>query len=154
MGQRTDIFGTRRGGDRCSPAQTAFRRRIPFAGDLGIEFVSAEAGRSQLTIEVAKRHLNGAEAVHGGVIMTLLDVAMALAGRSVEPAASSMVTIEMKTSFMQAAAPQSRLTAAGLCVHCGRTTAFCEAEVRDQRNRLLARASGTFKIVRPRPDGS
>ncbi len=81
--------------------------------------------------------------------MTVLDVAMALAARSLEPEVEGVVTVEMKCSFMQAGPPTGRLLAAGTCVHRSTTMAFCESEVRDEGNRLLARAMGTFKYLRP-----
>lgn len=132
--------------------QTDLRDRIPFAKDLGVELVSAQDGQSRLELEVQPRHLNGWGAVHGGVIMTVLDVAMAIAARTVQPRGEGVVTIEMKTSFMQAGPTQGRLVAAGSCAHRSGTMAFCEAEVRSAADQLVARASGTFKLLRQRPE--
>jgi uncharacterized protein (TIGR00369 family) len=129
----------------------AFRDRIPFLKDLGIEIMGAERGRSRIELAVLPRHLNSWDAVHGGVIMTLLDVAMASAGRSLDPTAGGGVTVEMSTTFMQAAPSAGRLVASGLCTHQSGTMTFCEAEVRDGSDRLLARAMGIFKYVRGRP---
>ena len=132
--------------------QADLRDRIPFAKDLGMELVSAQDGQSRLELEVQPRHLNGWGAVHGGVIMTVLDVAMAIAARTVQPRGEGVVTIEMKTSFMQAGPTQGRLVAAGSCAHRSGTMAFCEAEVRSAADQLVARASGTFKLLRQRPE--
>ena len=126
--------------------------RIPFVRDLGVELVLAQDGRSRLELEVRPRHLNGWGAVHGGVIMTVLDVAMAVAARTLQPRGEGVVTIEMKTSFMQAGPTQGRLVAAGSCAHRSGTMAFCEAEVRGEADQLVARASGTFKLLRQRPE--
>ena len=126
--------------------------RIPFVRDLGVELVLAQDGRSRLELEVRPRHLNGWGAVHGGVIMTVLDVAMAVAARTLQPRGEGVVTIEMKTSFMQAGPTQGRLVAAGSCAHRSGTMAFCEAEVRGAADQLVARASGTFKLLRQRPE--
>jgi uncharacterized protein (TIGR00369 family) len=52
---------------------------------------------------------------HGGALMTLLDVAMATAARSANPD-MGVVTIEMKTSFMQPA-PSGPLVARGRLMH-------------------------------------
>jgi uncharacterized protein (TIGR00369 family) len=124
------------------------RDRIPFVKEMGMELLLGDNGRSKLALEVLPQHLNGWGAVHGGVTMTLLDVAMAVAVRSLEPDEKGVVTIEMKTSFMQAGPSQGRLSATGTCVHRSSTLAFCEAEVRDEADRLVARASGTFKFLR------
>jgi len=134
-------------------ALTTLRDRIPFVKDLGIEIVAAEGGRSRVELEVMPRLLNGWDVVHGGVIMTLLDVAMATAGRSLHPEAVGGVTVEMKTTFMQPGPPKGRLFATGVCVHRSTTMAFCEAEIRDSADRLLARAMGTFKYIGKRSLG-
>jgi uncharacterized protein (TIGR00369 family) len=124
------------------------RDRIPFVKDLGIEVTEIQPGRGRLELDVLPRHLNGWGAVHGGVTMTVLDVAMAIAARSLEPDGDGVVTVEMKCSFMQAGPTKGRLLAAGTCVHRSTTMAFCEAEIRDETDRLLARAMGTFKYLR------
>ena len=128
---------------------TELRDRIPFVKDLGIEIIEVRPGTGRLELSVQARHLNGWGAVHGGVTMTVLDVAMAIAARSLEPDGDGVVTVEMKCSFMQAGPPQGRVLATGTCVHKSTTMAFCEAEIRDAADRLLARAMGTFKYLRP-----
>jgi uncharacterized protein (TIGR00369 family) len=82
--------------------------------------------------------------------MTLLDVTMATAARSVAPE-MGVVTIEMKTSFMQAA--QGPLVAQGRLIHRTATMAFTEATVFDAKGRVCTHATGTFKYVRRLPVG-
>jgi acyl-CoA thioesterase len=132
-------------------APTAFRADIPFVNDLGVEFLTAEAGRATVALQLHARHLNSWNVAHGGVIMTLLDVAMAVAGRSLDPGAGGGVTVEMKTSFAQPAFAGSRLTASGHAFHRSSTMAFCEGEVRDETGRLIAKSMGSFKYIRRRP---
>ncbi|MBC7657466.1 MAG: PaaI family thioesterase, partial [Frankiaceae bacterium] len=85
--------------------------------------------------------------------MTLLDVAMALAGRSLDPAASGAVTVDMHTSFLQPAGhPGSRIIAIGRASHRATTLVFCEGEVRNG-DVLVARAMGTFKFLKQRAAG-
>jgi uncharacterized protein (TIGR00369 family) len=126
------------------------RDRIPFVKEMGMELLLGDDGHSRLELEVRPEYLNGWGAVHGGVTMTALDVAMAVAARSLEPDGKGVVTIEMKTSFLQAGPTQGRMIATGTCVHRSGTMAFCEAEIRDESDRLVARASGTFKFLRNR----
>lgn len=129
------------------------RDRIPFVKEMGIELLLGDNGRSRLELEVLPQYLNGWGAVHGGVTMTALDVAMAVAARSLEPDGYGVVTIEMKTSFLQAGPTQGRLFASGTCVHRSSSMAFCEAEIRDEADRVVARSSGTFKFLRRRESG-
>ena len=126
----------------------AFRNDIPFIKDLGIEFVSAENGRAVVALDLAPRHLNSWSVAHGGVLMTLLDVAMAVAGRSLNAGAGGGVTVEMKTSFLQPAHAGSRLLVSGYAFHRSTTMAFCEGEARDTNDRLIAKAMGTFKYLK------
>ena len=128
----------------------AFGKEIPFIDDLGVEFLGVENGEARVALNLAPRHLNSWNVAHGGVIMSLLDVAMAVAGRSADPDASGGVTVEMKTSFLQPANAGARLVATGKAFHRSTTMAFCEGEVRDERGRLIAKAIGTFKTITSR----
>ena len=132
-------------------APTAFRADIPFVNDLGVEFLAHDTGHASIALQLHARHLNSWNVAHGGVIMTLLDVAMAIAGRSLDPSAGGGVTVEMKTSFVQPALAGSRLTASGHAFHRSSTLAFCEGEVRDETGRLIAKSMGTFKYIHQRP---
>jgi uncharacterized protein (TIGR00369 family) len=88
---------------------------------------------------------------HGGALMTLLDVSMATAARSVA-AEMGVVTIEMKTSFMQPAV--GALVAKGHLMHRTATMAFTEATVFDAQGKACAHATGTFKYVKRLAIGS
>src|ERR1700681_3453624 len=133
---------------------TAFRKDIPFINDLGVEFISAENGRAVIALNLAPRHLNSWSVAHGGVLMTLLDVAMAVAGRSLDPDAGGGVTAEMKTSFLQPANAGTRLIATAHAFHRSSTMAFCDGEVRDMEERLIAKSMGTFKYLKRQSVGS
>jgi uncharacterized protein (TIGR00369 family) len=131
-------------------------RRIPFLAHLGVELVAFGAGRSSLAMVLAPEHRNSMDVAHGGVVMTLLDAAMAIAGRAAhtddydDPI--NCLTVEMKTTFI--APGRGSLTAQGTCVHKGRSLMFCEGEVRDAAGALVARASGTFKPWTARQTGA
>ncbi len=118
---------------------------IPFIQELGVEFISTGNGTAEVALNLAPQHLNSWAVAHGGVIMSLLDVAMAVAGRSLLPDAGGGVTVEMKTSFLQPGKEGARLTATGHAFHRSNTMAFCEGEVRDDQNKLIAKSLGTFK---------
>jgi len=121
---------------------------IPFLNDLGLEYIEAANGRAQVALTLEPRHMNSWRVAHGGVTMTLLDVAMALAGRSLDPQAQASVTVEMKTSFLQAAGVAGdRLIAKGNAFHQSTTMCFCEGEVWNGE-RLVAKAMGTFKYLK------
>ncbi len=118
---------------------------VPFVRHLGFELLRFDSGESELGYEARPEHLNSHSVTHGGATMTLLDVTMARAARSVQPD-MGVVTIEMKTSFMHPA--RGRLTARGRLLHRTQTMAFTEASIFDAQGRLCAQATGTFRYVR------
>lgn len=127
---------------------TAFPFDIPFLDEIGVEFLSMEGGKAQVALNLQERHMNSWQVTHGGVVMTLLDVAMALAGRSLDPESRASVTVEMKTSFLQpGGVPGRRLVASGNAFHRSTTLCFCEADLHDG-DRLVAKAMGTFKYIK------
>jgi len=118
---------------------------IPFIAHLGITLHHMDAGQSELHFDPRPEHLNSFGVAHGGTSMALLDVTMATAARSVVPD-MGVVTVEMKTSFMQPAS--GPLVARGRLLHRTATMAFTEASVTDAQGRICSHATGTFKYVR------
>jgi uncharacterized protein (TIGR00369 family) len=94
--------------------------------------------------------LNSWAVAHGGVLMSLLDVAMATAARSFDRAGPGVVTVEMKTSFMRPGEGET-LHASGKLLHRSSTLAFCEASVSNAQGQVCAHATGTFKYLRALP---
>ena len=122
---------------------------IPFLKLIDMRCLKAADGEGIVELALEERHMNSWEMAHGGVTMTMLDVAMAMAGRSADVHGRGVVTIEMKTAFMQPG--RGTLKASARCVHQSTTMAFCEGEVRDDTGKLVARGSGTFKFVKRTP---
>jgi uncharacterized protein (TIGR00369 family) len=128
----------------------SFGVEIPFVTHLGFELIRFEDGHSEITYTPKPEHLNSFSVVHGGASMTLLDVTMATAARSIQPD-MGVVTIEMKTSFMQPA--RGALIGKGRLIHRTATLAFTEATLVDSENKVCAHATGTFKYVKRLPTG-
>ncbi len=83
--------------------------------------------------------------------MTLLDVTMASAARSVVPE-MGVVTIEMKTSFMRPTPGDgSTLTGRGVLMQRTGSMAYVEAKLYSSEGNMCAHSTGTFKYVK-RPD--
>ena len=126
---------------------------IPFVEQLGLELHGFGDGMAEIQVDLEAAHLNSWEVAHGGVLMTMLDVAMAHAARSIHAKeldhGPGVVTVEMKTSFMRPA--EGRLVAKGTLLHRSTTLAFCEASVFDADHHLCAHATGTFKYLRKLP---
>jgi len=131
-----------------------FGAEIPFVTHLGFALELFEGGESAIGYTPGPEHLNSFAVTHGGACMTLLDVTMATAARSVQKD-MGVVTIEMKTSFMRPAPGDgSRLTAKGRLMHRTATLAFTEATLYDAEGKACAHSTGTFKYVKRLPTGS
>ena len=132
-----------------------FPVHIPFVQQLGFTLHALGDGEAELRLTVGEPHLNSWRVAHGGVVMTLLDVAMAHAARSVNRHLSDLgpgvVTVEMKTSFMRPG--EGELRAVGRLLHRSTTLAFCEGSVFGADDKLCAHATGTFKYLRALPAG-
>lgn len=122
---------------------------IPFMRLLGAELVRAVDGEAEIALALTDDHMNSWGVGHGGVVMSLLDVAMARAGKSRVEAERGgevgSVTVEMKTSFFRPA--RGRVVARGRVLHRSTTMAYCEAELVDAEGLLIAKALGTIKFL-------
>ncbi|CAB3757815.1 PaaI family thioesterase [Paraburkholderia solisilvae] len=118
----------------------------PFVDHLGVRVVSAADGASEVVLPLAPDHLNTWNVAHGGVTMTLADVALAMAARSLSAHGIGVVTVEMKVNFMQPG--RGELRATGRVLHRSTTMAYCEGEIRDSEGHFVAKALGTFKYMR------
>ena len=126
-----------------------FGASIPFVNLLGFTLEKFEGGDSETHFEVLPQYMNTYQVAHGGAVMTLMDVAMATAARSLRHE-SGVVTIEMKTSFMRPGLPGSsgKLVAKGHVVHQTKHMAFVEAHIYNGDGELCAQGTGTFRYVK------
>jgi uncharacterized protein (TIGR00369 family) len=127
-----------------------FGANIPFVNHLGFDLVLFDGGHSEIVYEPRPEHMNSFSVTHGGACMTLLDVSMATAARSIQQD-MGVVTIEMKTSFMQPA--RGPLRGKGRLMHRTATMAFTEATIVDAEGKVCAHSTGTFKYVKRLPTG-
>ena len=127
-----------------------FGVEIPFVNHLGFELVLFEGGLSQIDYLPKPEHLNSFSVTHGGALMTLLDVTMAVAACSVQKD-MGVVTTEMKTSFMQPA--RGKRTGKGRLMHRTATMAFTEGTVFNEEGRACAYATDRHLQIRQAAGG-
>jgi uncharacterized protein (TIGR00369 family) len=119
---------------------------VPFLKLLGVRCLSADMGKGEILLALKPEHTNTWEVAHGGVLLTLMDVAMAVAARSSDPGDRSVVTIELKNNFMQAALGVLRVKAD--TVRRTATMAFCEAKLYNDQGEICCMATGTFQFIK------
>lgn len=120
----------------------------PFAKLLGVEVVSDTEEGVELALDAGLDHERDGGILHGGVMMSLLDMAMAgSVARTLGPGQTT-ASVSITTDFLRPAT-QGRLTAKGRLVRRGTTMAFLEGELFDAQGKLVARATGVWAIRAP-----
>jgi uncharacterized protein (TIGR00369 family) len=117
---------------------------------LNIGFGEIDDGRVVFTLEPAEYHYNPIGSVHGGVISTIIDSAMACAIQSTLPAGAGYTTLELKVNFLRPVIMGSGpLRCEGRVIHVGGRVGTAEGQLRDEQGRLYAHATTTCIILRP-----
>ncbi|HEY4384075.1 MAG TPA: PaaI family thioesterase [Ktedonobacteraceae bacterium] len=115
---------------------------------LDLRVDQAQDGSGAVSLSVDARLHHPQQVVHGGVIFTLADTAMAMAVISVLPPETPFSTIEAKINFLRAVRT-GELRAEATILHQGRSTIVLEATVYNketEEQQPIARALGTFHI--------
>ena len=122
-----------------------YQKRIPFLQHLRIHTESLDKGAARLSVPVEKHLTNSIGSVHGGVIMSLLDVALCTAARTLHPESVGVITISMSTSFIDAG-NGAKLYAEARVLKDGRSMSFVEAEAKNEDGSLVAKAIATVRV--------
>ena len=122
-----------------------YQKKIPFIGHLNIQTVALGEGTARLLVPVEEPLTNSLGTVHGGVIMSLLDVALCTAARTLHPESLGVITINMSTSFIGAGSG-AKLYADARVMKDGRSLSFVEAEAKNEDGSLVAKAIATVRV--------
>ena len=119
----------------------------PLQATLGFVLVSVQDGFARYEL-VPGEHLFGAmNAVHGGLVATLLDAAMGAAVMTTLDAVTGCSTATLNVHFTRAITLRtSRVSAEGWVVHRGSRLVTAEGRLNDAEGRLLAHGSATCTI--------
>ena len=116
---------------------------------LGARITEAEPGRVVLELETGPQHRHGGGVVQGGVITQIADAAMGMSLGTLQEDGLWNTTIELKINFLRPVI-EGRLRAVGRVIEMKQTLYFSEADVVDEKGRLIARA---FSNCMPVPEG-
>jgi uncharacterized protein (TIGR00369 family) len=124
-----------------------YQKKIPFVSHLRILTETLGNGTAQLSVPVEAHLTNSLGTVHGGVIMSLLDVALCTAARTLHPESVGVITINMSTSFI-GGGKGARLLADARVLKDGRSMSFVEAEAKNDDGSIVAKAIGTVRVLK------
>jgi uncharacterized protein (TIGR00369 family) len=128
-----------------------YQKKIPFVAHLKILTETLGEGTARLSMPIEPHLMNSLGTAHGGVIMSLLDVALCTAARTLHPESVGVITIDLSTSFI-GGATGGKLFADARVMRDGRSMSFVEAEAKNEDGSLVAKAIATVR-VRHRKEG-
>ncbi|WP_249593870.1 PaaI family thioesterase [Peribacillus frigoritolerans] len=117
-----------------------------FEAQMGFEMIESEEGNVILKMPVSSSRLNLNGTLHGGVYATLLDIIIGMNIR--KQAVDPLVTVNLNISYFAAAVEGEKVIATAKILHQGYKLASGEGEIRNSEGKLLAKGTGTFKIMR------
>jgi len=115
---------------------------------MGLHAVDTAEGHMTLAMATSPWLSNAFGVIYGGAIAFLTDAAMILAAGSTVPAGTAFNTIDLKVNFLRPVLPDSgELRARATVIHRGRTMAVVNCEVRDEKDKLAAQATGSILLL-------
>ena len=119
----------------------------PYARLLGMHVEDLSEGYARVRMAMQPAYLNFAGRAHGGLVASLADQAFACATNTLP---HTYFAVQFNINFVAAPSENGVLVAEGRVVHGGRSIAVCEMIVREEDNRLIARATGTVAAMERR----
>ncbi len=114
---------------------------------IGMDFKIVNDGKVEYNLTITKNHLATPNSAHGGVIASLVDAALGVAGLSLVYKENKVVsTVEYKTNFMNPALLNDELKAVATVEQRGKRILIisCDVFATSRNNTLIAKALGTF----------
>jgi uncharacterized protein (TIGR00369 family) len=138
--------------------QAAQQRHVsvaPIASLMGYELAEVREGRVMFTVSPDEYHYNPLGVVHGGLLATVMDSAMACAIHTTLPRGEGSTTVELHINYVRAVTTQiGRLRCEGEIIHRGGRIATAQARVVDETGLLYAHGTTTCLIFRARKNGA
>jgi uncharacterized protein (TIGR00369 family) len=103
-----------------------------------------------LGLRVDRPHTNGRGLIHGGLIAALADNTMGYSCAQALGWASSLVTISLAVDFLGNGEIGQWLSVQGEVIKTGSTICFAQSLIRVD-DTIIARANGTFRVVKKTP---
>lgn len=123
------------------------RKTMPFMAHLGATTVSASKDEVVCRLEWSPSLTTGGGILHGGALMALADGAGAWCAFLNLPKDAWTTTVESKTNMLRATKEGTVVTATSKPLHVGRSVIVVDTELRDERDRLVARTTQTQMVL-------
>ncbi len=126
----------------------ALASRIPFAGVIGLEIVSATKERIEARMLVRPDLCNPMATLHGGAAMSLADTLGAMgASLNLPEGANGTTTLESKTNFIGGAKSGETVIAICTPIHVGRRTSIWQTRITTEAGKTVALVTQTQMVL-------
>jgi acyl-coenzyme A thioesterase 13 len=120
----------------------------PFGERIGPLYLNGHGAVPVLGLRVEPHHANRGARVHGGVLMTLADIALSRAVRAQLPPGATMWTADLQIAFLEGAGEGEWVEAQPNVDRLGRSLVHASCVLR-AGERELAKAMATFAVRVP-----
>jgi acyl-CoA thioesterase len=119
----------------------------PFWQLLDMDLIDVKKGYAKTKIPYSKKLHNANGVIHGGVIFSAADTAVALALVGLVDRRDVLTTIEMKINYLKPF-ESGEIIAEAKIIHKGTQTAIGDVDIRDSNGSLVAKAISTYAIIK------
>ncbi len=118
----------------------------PFAGEIGIQIVSATPDEVKGRLEWSQERCTAGGVLHGGALMALADTLGALCAYLNLPPGARTSTIESKTNFFRAVR-EGHVESVSRPLHAGRSMIVVQTDLFDAEGRRVAQTTQTQAVI-------
>ena len=127
-------------------AEMADMNSVPYVKLLGMKVVELAEGYARLTISVDQRLDSRNQALHGGVLSSLADSAVAMAVFTIIKPMQKPVTIELNINYLKPLQGEQAIAEARI-ISRGRTIVVGDVDITDDTGRMIAKSRATYAVL-------
>ena len=115
-----------------------------------VRALEAPGGQVRIGFTIEPRHLNGADMLHGGMMMSFAAIALAHAARAAvaDRPGSAVEAMSINCDFTGPGRPGDEAVATARVTRATRTVVFCACDI-EADTRMLMTATGVFRVGAP-----
>lgn len=132
--------------DKDWETEMARMNRAPYFQLLGMKVVKLAEGYARLIVPVEERMKSMFGGLHGGVLSSLADSAVAMALFTMIKPDEKPVTVELNINYLRPVQGDQAIAEARI-VNRGRTIAVGDVDITDISGRLIAKSRATYMVV-------
>ena len=132
--------------DKDWETEKARMNKAPYFQLLGMKVVELAEGYARLTVPVEERMNSLIGSLHGGVLSSLSDAAVAMALLTVIEPDEKPLTVELNINYLRPVKGDQAIAEARI-VNRGRTIAVGDVDITDKSGRLIAKSRATYMVV-------